>query len=139
MKTSFWRKIDVILVIGVFFGVLICWTGILANKLTLHLNDGKFPVVISETEYIVPTERNTHVEATSKSKAVIFSDWIRLDFPEINNDNFVFKWWAKGLNYPIEGGLNIVSIGDVMMWFGSAMFLVFLGPLILRIIVRILT
>ena len=137
MTSSFWKKVDVILVIGVFFGVLICWSGIISNRLTLHLNDGKFPVVLSEGQYIIPTERNIHVEAEASSKAVIFSDWIRMDFKEINSNNAIFKWWAKGLNYPIEGGLNIVSIGDLMMWFGSATFLIFLGPLIIRILFRL--
>jgi hypothetical protein len=141
MKTSFWRKIDIILMIGVFFGVLICWTGIASNALIIHINDGKFPVVLSDDLYIIPDEksyRNIHEEAKSTTKIVILADWIYIKFPQINNDNFIFRWWARGLNYPIEGGLNIVSFGDMMMWFGSAMFLIFLGPLIIRIILRII-
>ncbi len=121
----------------VIFGIAVMFWGFAFNQLALVLNDGKMPVVITERYHISSDERHKVIDATTRG--IFFIDWIPIHFNEIKEPNntalkLIYKnVYGKFLNYPIEGGMNYVSIGDLMIWFGASVFLLFLGPLILMI------
>ena len=72
-------------------------------------------------------------------KLLFLSDRIRIHFTSIEDSipsgfaGKALRWWIKHLNFPAEGGLNIVSIGDLMRWAGTLLFLPLLPILVFLI------
>jgi hypothetical protein len=128
--------LDKTLIILILLGIFIYCLGTFSNYLVITTNNGKFPAVIYENELLEKTI--IHQIKNDNHNLIFLSDIFRIHFPIINEpDDFylksIFLWYKKNLDYPFEGGLNIVSIGDILRWIGSALFLFLLGPLIIRI------
>ena len=65
--------------------------------------------------------------STSDANVPWLVDRFEINFQEISvSDKMlfgkVFHYWESNTNYPVEGGINAVSIGDLMVWFGTALF-----------------
>lgn len=131
------NKIGACLTFIVIFGVALSILGVICNNIALVLNDGKMPVDIETIHFLESIERHKVKDNTVRGE--FFIDRFTIRFPKIEKTNNVIgnfiqeKVYGTYLNYPVEGGLNVVSIGDIMIWIGTSLFLLFLLPLIVII------
>ena len=130
-------KTGYVLTVTVLIGLILYFWGIVFNQTALLLNDNKMPVVV-QGDRKISSDREIHKIADETVIGYFLIDWIPVRFTEIKKPknlilNNVYHVYARYLNYPVEGGLNMVSIGDLMIWIGSTLFLLFLTPLILII------
>lgn len=132
--------IDMFIALLVLFGLGLHAWGIVMNASVVMVNDGVMPVVYDEPLFLIPEPGIIHRQM-SEGNMLLFSDWIRVDFPDWRKHipsgitGTMIHWWGKYLNYPFEGGINFVSIGDICRWLGSLMFLLgnmALIPLVLK-------
>ncbi len=130
-------KTGYVLTLTVLFGLILYFWGIVFNQTALLLNDNKMPVVV-QGDRKISSDREIHKIADETVVGYFLIDWIPVRFTEIKKPenlilNNVYHVYERYLNYPVEGGLNMVSVGDLMIWIGSTLFLLFLVPLILII------
>ena len=135
---GFFHKLGYGLALIVILGLALNFWGVVLNQSALLLNDNKMPVAESVFIQIADNDKIVHKSVDENTRGYILIDWIPIRFSEINRPqneilNFVYKVYEVYLNYPVEGGLNLVSIGDLMRWIGATLFLLFLIPLILTI------
>lgn len=135
---GFFYKLGYGLALIVILGLALNFWGAVLNQSALLLNDNKMPVAESVFIQIADNDKIVHKSASETTSGYILIDWIPIHFSEIKQPensflSFVHHVYAVYLNYPVEGGLNMVSIGDLMRWIGATLFLLFLVPLILTI------
>ncbi|OGZ06056.1 MAG: hypothetical protein A2845_01420 [Candidatus Lloydbacteria bacterium RIFCSPHIGHO2_01_FULL_49_22] len=135
-----WGLVDTMLALLVVTGLALNAWGIVMNGVVVEVNDGVMPV-ISETPGFIMTNYGTPRKFVSDGKLLFLADHIRVDFPDWEKyipegaPGIAIRWWGKWLDYPFEGGVNLVSIGDICRWMGSLLFLlgnILLIPCILR-------
>lgn len=150
-----WGKLDLLVTMLFVIGLALNAWGVVANGLVCEMNGGVMPVFMTDSPLAVLAEEDRHnhrivdegqmIPASDRLgqeiRLAALSDWIKIDFPDLTasvpKDHLgkMVRWWAKWLDYPLEGGVNMVSIGDLMRWSGTACFLllfVLLIPLIVR-------
>ena len=135
----------------VILGLALNAWGIVSNGVVVMANGGTMPVVVGETSehilHIIAENMGGYQHSvTSQGQLLFLADIFRINFhdvtPYVPNGIFgrAVMWWSKWLDFPIDGGLNFVSIGDLMRWIGSANFL--LGTLLVTTVLiprRLLT
>jgi hypothetical protein len=134
-------KLNYIITFIFVFGLLLHFWGIVFNQAAVILNDGKMPVAIFYVDESLDDKVIKHKSTDETTNVKFLTDWIQIRFPEIkrpdNQLKYVYDFYGVILNYPVEGGLNMVSIGDIMRWVGTTVFLLFLLPLIIMIIITL--
>ena len=129
------------LTLFVLFGFSLNFWGINANGLVVLSNDNIMPVVTDHKAMIIPGEGTPRLFVPD-GNFLLLADRIPINFPSIEDrvpSGFVgkiFHWWSKHLDFPSEGGLNLVSIGDLMRWVGTILFLPLLPILVILIPIR---
>ena len=122
----------------VMFGFSLNFWGINANGIVTIANNQTMPVVSEKFDLIMP-QSGTERAYLEDGRLLLLADRFRIDFPQIEDHipsgpfGRALHWWITHLNYPAEGGLNIVSIGDVMRWVGTILFLPLLPLLVILI------
>lgn len=136
---NFWEQADLTITLIVIIGLGAYYWGIAFNALIVTLNDGTMPVISERPGIIVNDSGVLRQFADNDSKLLFLADRFRIDFPAIETRipkgvaGDAFRFWATYTDYPVEGGVNIVSIGDMLHWGGSALFLFGLPLLFCRI------
>lgn len=142
---SLWKRmierLDWLLAGCMILGIALFFVGTSLNMLVLFANGGSMPVV-SKADFIVVTDgRPRHHADVGSANLLFLADHIVIDFPEIPlPKGKTGEWIGEAVHlvdYPIEGGLNIVSVGDLMRWGGVALFLLMIPLLLVRIPFRL--
>ncbi len=123
-KTSL---LDKILILSLFIAINLPIIGAICNVTVVSVNNG-MPVAHHS---IQPSGPHNHHTLTSDSKLTFLADIFIVDFPVIENK--LAKHWGINVNYPIEGGLNAISIGDIFIWLGTALTVILLPLILLRL------
>ncbi|GEM_PF-5096899 len=137
-----WGYIDTAMVLLVLIGLALNAWGIVMNGVVVIVNNDVMPV-ITDKPIIILTDYGTPRKFVPDGKLLMLADRIIFDFPVWNGyvpdgiSGKIIHWWGKYLDYPLEGGLNIVSIGDICRWIGSILFLLVTPIIILSSIRRI--
>ncbi len=135
-----WGFVDTALTLLVVIGLALNAWGVVMNGIVVEVNDGVMPVIV-DIPGIITTNAGTPRQFVDDGKLLILADRVRIDFPNWEDEiprgaiGSAIRWWGKWLDYPFEGGVNIVSIGDLCRWLGTVLFLLsnaLLIPLILR-------
>ncbi len=122
----------------VMFGFSLNFWGINANGIVTLANNQTMPVVNDKFDLIMP-QAGTERAYVEDGKLLFLADRIRIHFSAIEDQipsgvaGKAARWWIKHLDYPAEGGLNIVSVGDLMRWVGTLLFLPLLPLLVILI------
>ncbi len=122
----------------VMFGFSLNFWGINANGIVTLANDQTMPVISDKLDVILP-QAGTERAYLPQGELLFLADRIRIHFVAIEDripNGIVGKaarWWITHLDFPAEGGLNIVSIGDIMRWVGTLLFLPLLPFLVILI------
>ena len=122
----------------VMFGFSLNFWGIDANGIVTLANNNTMQVISDKFDLFIP-QAGTERAYVEDGKLLFLSDRIRIHFTDIQDhipSGFAGKaarWWIKHLDFPSEGGLNIVSIGDLMRWVGTLLFLPLLPLLVVLI------
>lgn len=128
-----------ILALIVATGIVLSAWGVVANFTVVAANNGVMPVISSRPGFIIDTG-GTPRRFVPNGKLLFLADRVRIDFPDWEKHipggsvGQAINWWGKWLEYPFDGGIYIVSIGDIFRWSGSILFLIgniFLIPLTL--------
>lgn len=139
-ERSTWGFVDTALTLLVVIGLALNAWGIVMNGVVIEANNGVMPVIV-EIPGIIITNTGTPREFVDDGKLLLLADRVRIDFPDWEDKiphgaaGSTIRWWGKWLAYPFEGGVNIVSIGDLSRWTGTILFLLgnaLLIPLVLR-------
>lgn len=136
--SSIFGKLKLVLTYVVLLGITLNFWGITLNAVVVMANNNIMPV-ISEHEDVIVGNVGTERQFITDGKLMFLSDRHRIVFPEIEDViptkgiGKPIRWWAKQLDYPIEGGISIVSVGDLMRWSGTILFLSLISLLILSI------
>ena len=138
---SFWGRFDRLLVFCMILGIGMSYWGISLNGMVIAANNGSMPIT-SEPDVLVNTDGVArHYAKEGSAELLILADRTRIYFEEIKTrEGWLwgrFNEWARWVKYPIEGGLNMVSIGDILHWAGSALYLLIIPLLCLRIPFRL--
>ena len=132
--------VDMTLTLLVIIGLALNAWGIVMNGAVVEANNGVMPVIV-EIPGIITTNTGTPREFVDDGKLLLLADRVRIDFPDWEGKiphgaaGSAIRWWGKWLDYPFEGGVNIVSVGDLSRWTGTILFLLgnaLLIPLVLR-------
>lgn len=137
---TMWGLVDTILTLLVVVGLALNAWGIVMNAVVVEANDGVMPVIFDQPA-LITTDYGTPRRFVHDGKLLFLADTIAINFPNLEKyipegrSGNPITWWGKWLDYPFEGGLNLVSIGDISRWVGSLLFLtgnMLLIPCILR-------
>lgn len=134
----------IFVIVVILSGVILEQWGIVANGAVIVANDGKMPVVPQRNMTLDDNPGFARKLSDGSENLLFLSDIFLVRFPEIETAirrSPVAKpiaWWVEKLYFPWEGGLNSISIGDIMRWLGSAAFLLFLPLLVILIPIMIL-
>ncbi len=139
--TKFGERLDWLLAGLMLLGLGLFFVGTSLNMLVSMANGGSMPVV-DETDILVVTDgRPRHYAEDGSANLLFLADRIVIDFPEITLPKGKTGEWigvaVHLVDYPIEGGTQRVSIGDLMRWIGAALFLVMIPFLLVRIPFRL--
>ena len=137
-------RTDLMVTLVLILGLALNAWGIVFNGAVVITNNDTMPVV---TERPIVLLENSGVPRTliSEGNLLLLADRIRINFPDIRTSvpggylGKSVRWWSKWLDYPLEGGLNMVSIGDLMRWSGTAVFLLLIPVILVRITWRLLS
>ena len=126
---GFWEHFDHWLLILALFCISLNYFGHVFNVIAITHNGGQMPVInrqslqggMNNMDLVIKHNQNPNVNIPW------LVDRFEINFPIINvaEDTALgtaFHYWESKTNYPIEGGINIVSIGDLMRWVGTALF-----------------
>jgi len=120
-------NLDKYLVFVLLFSILLPVFGAISNVTVVSVNGG-MPV---DHPAIDASDRFNHHTLTDDSKLTFLADIFIVDFPIIEHK--LVKRWGLNVNYPVEGGLNAISIGDIFIWLGTALTMVLLPLILLRL------
>jgi len=135
------EKFDLAVTLLFLFGICLHYWGITANMVVTTVNNNMMPVITESHTIIIP-DQGIFQHTTETGNLILLSDWIRIDFPFIENEipdgNFgnAFRWWTTYFGYPTDGGIYMVSIGDLMRWTGGSLIFILLTPLVMFLIPR---
>lgn len=133
---GFWARLDYVIILLMLIGFSFNYLGTSLNHFAVIQNNGEMPVISNEmiVDDVGPIKHKL-VEYDARVPWLVDRFEIKFSIVKLPDSyaSNAINWWGRWANYPIEGGLNVVSIGDIFKWFGSALFLLFLIPLIIRI------
>jgi hypothetical protein len=135
------QRFDWLCVSLVLLGIALSFGGISLNGLVRIANGGSMPIIGEPDVLVNVDERQRHYVKEGDGKLLFLADCIRINFPEVRLPDK--KSWAKLyefaklLDYPLEGGPNLVSIGDLMRWIGAVLLLLIIPLILLRIPFRL--
>jgi hypothetical protein len=133
------RKLLITILYLILIGVSLNYWGTVANAVVLFENGGIMPIVTGGEKNYILLNDGSRREFMEEGKLLFLADRFLIDFPVWENSipdgmaGKAIQTWITYLDYPIEGGTNIVSAGDIMRWAGSALFLLLLPLLIFAI------
>ena len=132
--------LDRLIVITALFGLSMHFWGSAMNALVIVANNGSMPVwpmplteVSSGAGWFDATNQTVNLS--------LLGDWMWLGLPDV-----WVRWellqeaiesWAGIVNYPLKRGIYAASIGDMLFWSGSLLFLLVIPPLLTRIPFRL--
>lgn len=134
------ERVDLSVTALLLCGICLHYWGIVANMIVIAANNNAMPVIVEPGEMIVP-DQGVFMDTTRSGNLLLLSDWVRIDFPHIEDTipegkiGEAFTWWAIHLRYPLAGGVYMVSIGDMMRWLGS-LILICITPVVVLLIAR---
>ena len=135
-------RLSLKVVFVVLLGVALNYWGIASNAFVVQMNNGAMPVLLNDDGLLVTMITEDHEmtrHIARDGNFMLLADRFRIEFPSIKDRipggmlGNAIHWWANYLLYPIEYGVYFVSIGDLMRWLGSALFLVATPVLVLLI------
>ena len=135
------RGFDWLIAFLLIFGVAVYAIGWSLNALVLTVNHWSMPIC-GEPDVLVNTDvKKRHYAKEGSAELLFLADCIRIDFPKIPirrskllKPYYAFAVW---LDYPLEGGPNMFSVGDLMRWVGAGLFLLMIPLILLRIPFRL--
>jgi hypothetical protein len=131
------------LAVLVVIGIAMHFWGVALNAAVMLANGGSMPVIGLTAMDLVMNDDGLKRRAVfdGNAKYPLLADRLRIDLPDIavtgKAPGKIVSKWAELLDYPLEAGEYIASIGDILRWLGSALFLVMLPVLIVRIPFRL--
>lgn len=137
------HSFDSVLIFFILAGVLAYLLGTGMNALVLHSNNGVMPSEAPEMSLLEPEKGFPRGYATKETRYRFLGDTALIDFENIDNAlpaNALGRsvlWWGRVLDYPLEGGMNFISLGDMLRFGGSALFLLLLPVLLIRLLCRL--
>lgn len=139
---KFKEQFDWFLVLFGIFGIAMYFWGTTLNGIVSIANNGSMPIDGEPDVFVSHNEIPRHFAKEGGSAKLLFlSDRIRVDFPEVKIPKGklgeVFQEIAVLLDYPLEGGLHRISIGDMLRWVGATLFFFFTFLLLVRIPFRL--
>lgn len=135
---TFGERVSLAITIIGILGITLNFWGIVFNGIVVIANDDVMPVM-TEASNVSPDQPGTKRQAMTEGNLMLLSDRFLIDFPSIDEQipngypGKATRWWAKYTLYPTDGGKYFVSIGDVMRWTGTILFLL-LVPLVITLI-----
>lgn len=125
-ENTFWGHIDTMLVMTMLIALSLFSWGTFFNALVVEVNNGVMPVISSD--FLMPTG-GTPREFVDDGKLMLLADRFTAHFPDVSRYipggllGGIANWWGTALGYEFEGGLWVVSLGDIFRWVGSLLFL----------------
>lgn len=135
--------VDRLLAITMLLGLALYFWGTALNMTVVIANNGSMHVVeeVEGSAILDYDEKARHIADASSAKLILLGDLFQVDLPDMRVQSNLFQQvidtWGELLNYPPKGGMNLVSIGDIMRWTSSALFLFMLPFLFVRIPFRL--
>lgn len=139
---SFRDTFDQMLMMVFLLGVVLHFWGSTLNAVVLVANNGSMPVwEIGPLEEIPNGEVRWHDATKRESKLALLNDRIHIDLHDVRIQwkpfRITVETWAKFFNCPLKQGRYMASVGDLMFWAGSVLFLLMLPPILVRIPFRL--
>ncbi len=137
------NKLDWLSATLMLLGVSMYFWGTAMNMVVVVANNGSMPIIEVVASSVISDhdEKARHVTTSEHSKFVLLGDRIQVDFPDVHVmwEPFlgIADKWAELTDYPPDGGTNMVSVGDLTRWIGSALFLFMIPILLVRIPFRL--
>lgn len=141
---STWARADIFITLLLILGLTLNAWGIVFNATVVMANKDTMPVITEQPIFLLKNNGVPRV-LTNEGNLLLLADRIKINFPDMRKHvpsgpmGIAVRWWSKWLDYPLEGGLNMVSVGDLMRWSGSIIFLLMIPIIIIATLRRLLS
>ena len=119
-RKRFLERFDRLLVLFMIVAICMYFWGTTLNGVVALANGGSMPVDGEPDVFTGNSNIPHHFIKDGDAKLLFLGDVIKIRFPEIKIPErglgSKLSEVAKLVDYPVEGGLNYVSIGDLLRW-----------------------
>lgn len=137
------ERLDLSLALAMMNAIALFFWGTAFNAAVVIANGGSMPVTHDDIiiNIVSSDGRARHSARENEARLTYLTDRLTIRFPAVtipdNSAGDVLHTVAKLVDYPVEGGLNIVSVGDLLRWMGTGLGLIMLPLLLIRILFRL--